>query len=120
MCFLYRHPGCKCPKGFEGDHCEFKKGSKHNPNTQTSESSNGGGDDGGLSTGGKWAVSLSAVGLVAVFAVFLFMKTRHPGARSAKSIDGSDSTNDTSPAPVLNMGPDKDADGNEVTDVEII
>jgi hypothetical protein len=113
------HPGCECEDGFEGDHCEFKIGSPFNPNYTPSTKSSSGGDSGGLSTGGKVVVSLTAVALVAAFSFFVWRKT-HQG----KSMDTARGIETAAPAPtsgpVLNMGPDKDADGNEVTDVEIL
>ncbi|CAB9507402.1 Notch ligand involved in the mediation of Notch signaling (By similarity) [Seminavis robusta] len=71
-----KHPGCTCPTGFEGEHCQKLTAAAHIHDSvvedlQTNNNESSGGEGGGLSTGGTLAivlfVNLAAIGAVAYF-----------------------------------------------------
>jgi len=99
---------CRCPDGFDGLECENNKGESEKY---------------GPTTAGKVGIALSVIALVGVFIAFARF-ARKQSALAGKEIDtaevdGGSPTNGSS-NPVLDMGPERDSEGNELNNVEII
>ena len=124
-CIHYSHPGCDCPADFAGEHCEFS--------TAPVEAITGSGGGGGKGSTGVviFAVVFAAVIVVVVGAMMYHRRYVHGKEMDTLDIKqtGTGSSEDGSTvvdspkeggAPVLDMGPEKDNEGNELQNVEII
>mmetsp|Transcript_37324 Transcript_37324/g.90663 ORF Transcript_37324/g.90663 Transcript_37324/m.90663 type:complete len:670 (-) Transcript_37324:63-2072(-) len=82
------HPGCNCPDGFEGEHCEFIKGNQPTPGggpstgSFTSSTTDSSDDNKNLEVG--IAVALCAVAIIGGFIIIRMLYRSVCGSRSSK------------------------------------
>lgn len=130
MCFrslvvVKRHNGCNCPKGFSGDHCEvFGTSTEASTSGHNANNSESGG------RGGKnvpaIVLSVLIVGAVASTIAFVYRWRWSKSGRDPNFVEkavfpattGGEPASNTTPA--VDVGPEKDLDGNELENVEII
>mmetsp|Transcript_7172 Transcript_7172/g.8621 ORF Transcript_7172/g.8621 Transcript_7172/m.8621 type:complete len:631 (+) Transcript_7172:59-1951(+) len=111
--------GCSCPEGYSGAYCEFSE-AELNSRTQSQTESY---DDYGPTKAGKVGIAFAVIAIFGVFVAFAFYAKKNTGATD-KEIDTASyengSSSNGSSNPVLDMGPERDAEGNELNNVEII
>jgi len=111
--------GCSCPEGYSGAYCEFSQ-AELNSRTQSQTESY---DDYGPTKAGKVGIAFAVIAIFGVFVAFAFYAKKNTGATD-KEIDTASyengSSSNGSSNPVLDMGPERDAEGNELNNVEII
>ena len=96
----YSHSGCDCPAGFSGDHCE-----------KVGESLSTGSSE-GSSTGKAAFATILSICLVALVGTIAFIMIRKK--RSANHMPNVET------AVQVEFGPEKDFDGNELENVELV
>ena len=118
---------CRCHSQFEGPHCEYAKNAT-TTKALTSSTNAGGDSASGLSGTGKLTVALVVMvcATAIAFAVVAYRKRRMIIEDEAPSLypdlDNSLALDDQSlrSSPIVDVGPEKDFDGNELKDVEFI
>ena len=108
----YSHNGCDCPEGFSGDHCE-----EVGESMATSISgSSGGSSKGKAAFATTLSICLVALAGTIAFAVMIRRK------RSSKHMPTVEKAipNEHITAPQVDTGPEKDLDGNELENVELV
>lgn len=93
------HVGCRCGDNYEGEHCQFVKGTRpsgwpYNQESKKSvgsQSSDAGGEKGGLNGGEIFGILLFVFS-VTFFIAFMVYRSRKQGADGAKSTAGRSKT----------------------------
>lgn len=121
---------CRCHSQFEGPHCEYNKNSTAVAATQATDSPNGSkqSSSSGLSGGAKFGIVLTVFMCVAVLGAgyHLYRKRLATGIEEVSPVypdmDQNLALDDQSlrAAPVVDVGPEKDFDGNELRNVELL
>ena len=88
-----RHPGCTCPDGFAGDHCEFLDGNVPDGGSGATAAENQSPNDADISSGNKnhgLAIGVT-VCLVAIFAIsaLVIVRQRKQGGKEDFSVNTS-------------------------------
>eukprot|EP00521_Asterionellopsis_glacialis_P008228 CAMPEP_0195280952 /NCGR_PEP_ID=MMETSP0707-20130614/457_1 /TAXON_ID=33640 /ORGANISM="Asterionellopsis glacialis, Strain CCMP134" /LENGTH=607 /DNA_ID=CAMNT_0040339783 /DNA_START=74 /DNA_END=1897 /DNA_ORIENTATION=- len=120
------HAGCKCPKGFNGEHCEYTKPSSNLMNEQQPSSES---DSSTGSVGSMYFFTAVAVVLVfSVIGVVLFISRK--GRHQETVVDESEDWQSPQHSPYLDEEPlqdssalanfPKDFDDEELKDIELI
>jgi hypothetical protein len=110
-----RHEGCECDNGFTGEHCEIRSAA----NDEVISNSNNY-RSGGKSGPSGVAVFFIVSGALVATVILALAYRRLSNQKEEIDFDDDGVFDDTTGPPVLDMGPEKDLEGNELENVEII
>ena len=113
--FSCRHVGCECGDKFTGEHCEIRSAGSDEAVSNANNSSSG-----GKSGPSGVAIVFIVLGALAATVILALVHRRLSNQKEEIDFDEDGFFDDTSSPPVLDMGPEKDMEGNELENVEII
>lgn len=114
-CFLVRHVGCECGAGLTGEHCEIRNAGNDEIIREPTSHQSGGSD--GISGVAIFFIAFAA--LVASISL-LILHRRLRNEKEEIDFDDDGEFDDMNGDPVIDLGPERNLDGDELENVEII